>query len=183
MNSTIKKLFILGMLMQLAAQAMFSVPSSVIDLLEPIDFIHFTLLIGVVLIIPYALQFSHGLYRSIGATSTLIGVVANIGMCAIDLVLWSLRHSPEQRNELAWALMAEPSIWPVFFTVGPAFMMVGLAFQALGYRTQQPIAAMAVLAGSIAIGIGGLILTDIRIVFMLGYVLFAAGLIKLALAK
>jgi len=178
----VKKLFIIGLLLQTIAQLFFSIQSSQVNLLEPIDFIHWTLLIGFVLVIPYVLQFSQGWFQKIGATFSIIGLVCLICMCAIDFVLWSFRNLPEERNELIAHIMNEPTIWPVFFTIGPAFYYTGMSIQSMAYLKNKLIPALGVIIGALLVGLGGLILTDSRLVFMIGKVLFAGGLIYICVS-
>ena len=180
--SNVKKLFIIGLLLQTLGQFFFSLQSAHINLLEPLDFIHWTLLIGFVLVIPYALQFSNGWFKKVGATFSIIGLICLICMCAIDFVLWSLRNVPEERNELIAHLMNEPMIWPVFFTIGPAFYYTGMSIQSMGYLKSNLIPAIIVIMGASLVGLGGLILTDYRIIFMIGKILFAGGLIYLSVS-
>ncbi|MEM6634015.1 MAG: hypothetical protein AAF694_30345 [Bacteroidota bacterium] len=174
-----KKLFIIGILLQTIGQLFFSIPSSQINLLEPIDFIHWTLLIGFVLVIPYVLQFSIGWFQKIGATFSLMGLICLICMCAIDFVLWSFRELPEERNELIAHIMNEPMIWPVFFTIGPAFYYTGMSIQSLAYLKSKLIPALLVIIGATLVGLGGLIFTENRVIFMIGKILFGGGLIYL----
>lgn len=84
---------------------------------------------------------------------------------------------------MAWHLMDEPMIWPIFFSVGPAFIFVGLAIQALGYVRENRVAVFIAVIGSIMVGLGGLVFPDLRIIFLLGYFMFAAGLLMLAFDK
>ncbi len=177
-----KKLFIIGLLLQTLAQLFFSIQSTQINLLEPIDFIHWTLLLGFVLVIPYVLQFSKGWFQKIGATSSIIGLVCLICMCAIDFVLWSFRSLPEERNELVAHIMNEPMIWPVFFTIGPAFYYTGMSIQSMAYLKNNFLPAVGVIIGAILVGLGGLIFTDSRVIFMVGKLLFTGGLIYLCVS-
>ena len=177
-----KKLFITGLLLQTLAQFFFSIQSAQINLLEPIDFIHWTLLIGFVLVIPYVLQFSKGWFQKIGGTFSMIGLICLICMCAIDFVLWSFRNLPAERNELVLHIQNEPMIWPVFFTVGPAFYYTGMSIQAMAYLKSNFIPALIAIIGAVLVGLGGLILTDYRVIFMTGKILFAGGLIYLCVS-
>lgn len=177
-----KKLFIIGLLLQTLAQLLFSVQSTEINLLEPIDFIHWTLLIGFVLVIPYVLQFSKGWFQKIGATFSMIGLICLICMCAIDFVLWSFRNVPEERNELIAHIMNEPMVWPVFFTIGPAFYYSGMSIQSMAYLRKKFLPTLGVIIGAILVGLGGLILSEYRAVFMIGKILFAGGLIYLCVS-
>ncbi len=174
------KLFALGLIVLLIAQISFSVPADTINLKEPIDFIHWALLIGIVLMIPYSLTFSHGLYHRIGAPITFVGLVCNIGMCTVDFVIWTYRDNADEWNAFVEHLMDEPAVWQVFITVGPPLIFVGLAIQAMGYLKDHAIASISAFIGSLIIGVGGLVFTDYRIIFIAGYVIFVAALVYLA---
>ena len=178
-----KKLFIIGLLLQTLGHLFFSIQSEQINLLEPIDFIHWTLLIGFVLVIPYVLQFSKGWFQKIGASFSIIGLICLICMCAIDFVLWSLRNLPEERNELIAHIMNEPMIWPVFFTIGPAFYYTGMSIQSMAYLKSKLIPALVVIIGATLVGLGGLILREYRVIFVIGKILFAGGLIYLCISS
>lgn len=178
-----KKLFSIGLIFLFVAQLLFSVHSETINLLEPIDFIHWIMMLGFVFVIPYTLQFSKGAYHKIGSVLTLIGIVSGIGMCVIDFVLWSFRDNMEERSQMVKHLMSEPSIWHVFITVGPSFFFVGLAVQALGYYKENVIATTSAVIGSTLVGLGHLVFPQFRIILITGYLMFIVGLIFLALQK
>ncbi len=178
-----KYLFAIGLLTLFIAQLLFSLPTEKVNLLEPIDIIHWMLLFGLVLVIPYSLKFSFGAYHKIGSVLTLIGIVTSIGMCVVDFVLWSFRDNIEERNQMVKHLVSEPSIWLVFITVGPAFFFVGLAVQASGYYKENVIGAASAVIGSTIVGIGHLVFPQFRIIFIIGYLIFIIGLIVLAFKK
>lgn len=179
----IKFLFALGLILQLTAQLMFSIDKKVLNLYEPIDFIHWSLLLGMALVIPYILKFSSGLYRAIGAPIAMIGALANIGMCSIDFVLWSLRDDLSTSRTVFQAINGEPSIWLVFFIVGPAFLFVGLIIQLLRYLSEFKLITGITIVGGILVGLGGLLFPEIRALYLLGYAIFSFGLIYLAFTK
>lgn len=103
-------------------------------------------------------------------------------MCAIDFVLWSFRNLPEERNDLIAHLMNEPMIWPIFFTIGPAFYYTGMSIQSMAYLKSKLIPALIVIIGATLVGMGGLILREYRVIFIVGKILFAGGLIYLCLS-
>lgn len=182
-NINMKNLFVIGLLFLFIGQLLFSVPTEKVNLLEPVDIIHWILLFGFVLVIPYSLKFSNGAFHKIGSVLTLIGIVTGIGMCVVDFILWSLRDTIEERNQLVRHLVNEPSIWHVFITVGPAFFFVGLAAQASGFYKENVFGAASAVIGSILVGIGHLVFPQFRIIFITGYLIFIIGLIVLALKK
>lgn len=178
-----KHLFIAGLILQLLAQISFSIPTEIINLLEPIDFIHWGILLGTLFVIPYGIQFANGLFRQIGGSFTLIGATTTIGMCAIDMVLWALRHDSEARAALFTKLVEEPSIWPVFFTLGPACLFVGLTIQACAYVKEHKWPVVAVIVGATLTGLGGLVVPELRLIYLCGYLLFIAGLIHITVVQ
>lgn len=178
-----KSLFALGMLLQFTAQLLFSVHSPEFDLMEPVDIIHWLLLIGLVFIIPFSLSFAKGISNGIGAPITLIGVVCTIGMCAIDFTLWVLRGDPEQRNALLQQLMNEPMIWSTFFTLGPALKFIGLSIQSLHYLQYQKIAVLSAILGAMGVGLSAFMFPDYRSIYLLSYAVFVIALLKIVFSK
>lgn len=182
-NMNIKTLFALGLILQIFAQASFSISSETINLTEPIDFIHWGILIGVALIIPYTLNFSKGWYFKIGAVLTMTGILTFVAMCGMDFVLWAFRDDIEIRNLLIQRLMEEPSIWTTFFIAGPSFLFIGLSIQALYYFPKNQFAVVLIWIGSGMTGVGKMMFPEERIIFIGGYILFAIGLLLIAFNK
>ncbi len=178
-----KILFAIGLILQLIAQISFSIHSKEINLLKPIDFIHWMLLVGVVLIIPHALNFSKGVFQKFGVVCTLIGIISHIGMCAIDFVLWSFEDNLEGRNALIEQLRAEPSIWLVFFSIGPVFLGTGLTIQALGHWKDHFTGTMSTLLGTLLMGVYIFLVPEQRLILIVGYLVFAIGLLIITFGK
>lgn len=176
-----KFLFALGLILQLLAQVLLSLHSQQFNLLEPYDFIHLTLLVGFILIIPHCINFTTGLIQAVGGSITLVGIVCGIGMCVVKLVLWTYRGDIPQRDTLTAHLMQEPIIWTVFFTAGPALMFIGLAIQSLKYIDTKGVSVLCTIAGAAMLGISEAAFQEYRIVFLASYLLFITGLINLSL--
>ena len=172
-----KRLFALGLTLLFISQVLFSVHSDTINLQEPFDLIHWMIFIGLILILPYSLQFSEGIFQKIGGSITLISIVCTIGMCAFDFIFWTLRNNLEARNELLDHLMSEPFIWSVFITVGPACFFIGFAIQALGFLRKNRLGSVSTLLGSFIVGLGHFIFQDIRVIYLLGYFIFVSGIL------
>ncbi len=66
--------------------------------LKPIDFAHWFMLIGVVLLIPQVISFPKKPISFIGIPLTIIGITCMIGMCVIDFIFWSYPND-QLRNE------------------------------------------------------------------------------------
>ena len=175
-----KFLFALGLILQLFAQVMLSLHSEQFNLLEPYDYIHLMLLLGLVLIIPHCLNFTTGFLQAIGGSISLVGIVCGIGMCVIDLVLWTYRGDIPQRDTLVAHLMQEPIVWTVFVTAGPALMFIGLAIQSLKFIDTKGMSVLCTIGGAAMVGISQVAFQDYRVVFLASYLLFIAGLINLS---
>lgn len=178
-----KALFTTGLILQIIGQISFSLHPEIINLMEPLDFIHWSILIGIVLITPYTLNFSQGIYYKIGAIISLMGITCFIGMCGVDFVLWAFKDDVTTRNLIIEKLIKEPSIWSPFMTVGPALLFIGLSIQSLYYLRDNQWSVILVIIGASMAGIGELILTEYRIVFLFGYSVFAIGLLLIAYGK
>lgn len=182
-NKLITGTFILGFTLLVFAQISFSVTDT-IELLKPIDFIHWTLLLGCVFVIPGALSLHKGIFSKIGLPLTLIGIITSIGMCVIDFVLWSYNGNQEARNDMYLHLVNQPAIWPVFISVGPTLFFTGFTIQSYDYIKTNLREVVVINIGAILVALGGLILPrDYHYIMVIGYAIFAIGNVLLVLKQ
>jgi hypothetical protein len=178
-NKIIIATFILGFTLLVLAQLAFSFTDT-IELLKPIDFIHWTLLLGCVFVIPGTLALNKDKFSKIGLPLTLIGIITSIGMCTIDFVLWSYSGNQEARNDMYLHLVNQPAIWPVFISVGPTFFFTGFVIQSFDYIKTNLKEVLIINFGVILVALGGLILPkDYHYIMVIGYTIFAVGNILL----
>ena len=85
-------LFIIGISFLLIGQIILSKGNAFVYSLEPIDFAHWSLLVGVVLLIPQVISFPKTPFSYIGIPLTIIGITCIIGMCVIDFIFWSFTN-------------------------------------------------------------------------------------------
>jgi hypothetical protein len=142
---------------------------------KPIDFAHWFNLIGAVLLISFNFIFPKNTLNSIASIITTIGVIAHIGLCTIDFILWSFGNNEIKSEELRIQLTNTPSILYPFVIVGPSFLFVGLALHATNFIKVEPIKVFMVIIGAIIIGISFFVLKN-GIFMLLGCLLFALGL-------
>lgn len=173
----IKSLFIIGFLLQIVAQVVFSLTDK-INLLKPIDFIHWTILLGIVLIIPGILRFSNGSFSKIGTPLTIAGIIFFIGMCILDFIRRNMPNQ-EMRNEFAGYLSQFPTIWKPFISKGPSFLNIGILLLSLNYIRQNKLGVILVLIA--ALFIFGIIPTPSKMIF--GYFTTLIGFGVLFLKK
>lgn len=135
-----KILFILGLLFFLAGQLLLVQGNDFVYNLSPIDFAHWFLLVGVVLLIPQVISFPKKIFSFIGTPLTLIGIVATIGMCVLDFIFWSF-PTDEMRIEFADHITKVPSIWETFMVIGPSSKVfnLGLFLLSLNYWKDEKV--------------------------------------------
>jgi peptidoglycan/LPS O-acetylase OafA/YrhL len=86
LNITNKTFFIVGLVLFLIGQVILAKGNDFVYNQEPIDFAHWFLLIGVILLIPQTVSFPKSTVSLIGIPLTLVGIVCTIGMCVLDFI-------------------------------------------------------------------------------------------------
>jgi hypothetical protein len=142
--STYKILFLLGLAFELTGQILLSKGNDFVYSLKPIDFAHWSLLIGVFLLIPQVVSFPNRMFSYLGIPLALSGIVCIIGMCVLDFIWWS-QPTQEIRNEFAGHLSKFPSIWKPFITSGPKYLNIGLLFLSLNYFKQSKLGVIIII--------------------------------------
>lgn len=135
-ESIYKTFFIIGLVFFLIGQIILLKGNDFVYAQEPIDFAHWFLLIGVVLLIPQVVSFPKKIFSLIGIPLTLIGITCIIGMCVLDFVWWSFPNE-EMRNEFTDHISKVPSIWKPFVTIGPSSKIFNLGLLILSFNYFQ----------------------------------------------
>ena len=161
---------------------MLSQGTAFIQAQNPVDFAHWFLLIGATLMISFSLVFPKSSFNSLATVLVILGIVAHIGMCALDFQFWSFGEDIVGRDNLINHLRGIPSIWLPFMDIGPALLYIGLSIHAWKFIKTHTIRAIFTIVGTIIIGLGHYI-SDNRIIVVLGYVLLALGLVLLIYRK
>ena len=142
--SSYKLLFLIGLVFELTGQILLSKGNAFVYNLKPVDFAHWSLLIGVVLLIPQVVSFPNKLFSYIGMPLALGGIVCIIGMCVLDFIWWS-QPTQDIRNEFAGHLSKFPSIWKPFISSGPKYLNIGLFFLSLNYFKQSKLGVIIII--------------------------------------
>ena len=147
-----KTLFIAGLLCEAIGQVLIAQGNNFVYALKPIDFAHWSLLLGVVLMIPQAVSFPNKVFSYIGSPLLIIGIVCIIGMCVLDFIWWSY-PTQEMRSEFAGHISKIPSIWKPFISIGPStyFFNLGLLFLSLNYFKQHKLGVLIVILATLII--------------------------------
>jgi peptidoglycan/LPS O-acetylase OafA/YrhL len=163
--------FLIGLLAYTAGQFLIFVFFNDIDALhaqEPIDFAHWSMLIGVLLLLPQATNFPKFNLNLVGTPLLILGIGLTVGMCVLDFVFWSIK-SPELKGELAFHLIGSPAIWGPFMILSGKIFNLGLLISSFSYFNISKTGPLLVLLGTFIIYAGGGWLN------VLGYLVLTAG--------
>lgn len=166
-----ESLFLAGLLAYTLGQFLIFVYFDGIDALhaqEPIDFAHWFMLIGVLLLVPQATHFPKSKLHFVGGPLLVLGIGLIVGMCVLDFVFWSI-DSADQKRELAAHLINSPAIWLPFMTLSGKIFNLGLLISAFSYYKLSKIGPLVVLLGTLIIHAGGGWLN------VVGYMVLTAG--------
>ena len=175
-----KKLCLLGLIFFIISYVFFSQGS--LSEQKHIDLAHWFNLIGAVLLINFNNVFPKNNLNSIASVLTAIGVIAHIGLCTIDFIMWSFGSDAVGRNELSEQISNTPLILYPFVIVGPSFLFVGLATHALNFIKTNPISSLMVIIGGPFVGISYFIWNNGTLMLM-SCVVFAIGLAMILFRK
>jgi hypothetical protein len=161
-----KPLFILGLLFEAIGQILLAQGNDFVYALKPIDFAHWSLLLGVAFLIPQLGQFPKSIFTYIGIPTIIIGIVCIIGMCVLDFIWWS-QPTQEIRNEFAGHISKIPSIWKPFITTGPNFLNVGLLILSFNYIKQNRLGVSIIILATLLVFFGRFIPSRLIYVYLI----------------
>lgn len=147
---TYRIFFLIGLVLFLIGQIIMSKGNDFVYAQEPIDFAHWFLLVGVVLLIPQVVSFPKKIFSLIGIPLTLIGIVCTIGMCVLDFIWWSFPNY-EMRNDFTQHISQVPSIWKTFMIIGPSSKIfnLGLLILSLNYFKKEKLGIVIILLANL----------------------------------
>lgn len=174
MNRT-KILCLIGLVLFVISYIMFSLGGEFIYSQKPIDFAHWMNLIGGALLINFNNVFPKNRLNSIASFLTTLGVIGNIGLCALDFLMWSYGMDFEGRTELGNQISKTPSIFYPFQVFGPSFLLFGLSLHAWNFIRRKPFISLLAILGAPFIGISFFILKNGTLMAVSCF-LFALGL-------
>ncbi len=163
--------FLLGLVLYTVGQFLIFIFYNDIEALhsqEPIDFAHWFMLIGVLLLIPQIGNFPKSKWNYISSPTLILGIGLIIGMCVLDFVFWSLKE-PELKRQVSEHLINTPEIWKPFMKFNGLLFNLGLLTSSFSYYQNSKTGTLLVLIGTLAIYIGG------GWINVLGYILLTIG--------
>ncbi len=173
-----KIICLIGLSFFVVSYIMFSQGSKLAYFQKPIDFAHWFNLIGAVLLLSFNKVFPKNNLTTIASFLTTLGVIAHIGLCTIDFIMWSFGNDDIAKAQLSEHINNTPSILFPFIIIGPSLLFIGLALHASNFIKTNPISSLMVIIGAPAVGFSFFILKD-GICMVLSCLLFALGLVLL----
>lgn len=172
----------IGLCFFVVSYIMFSQGSKLSYFQEPIDFAHWFNLIGAVLLISFNKVFPKNNLGIVASILTALGVIAHIGLCTIDFIMWSFGNDEIAKEQLSLHISNTPAILYPFIIIGPSLLFIGLAVHALNFIKTHTIYSLMVIVGAPAVGISFFVLKN-GLSMVLSCVLFALGLALLLYRK
>lgn len=155
-NKTDKILLLLGIFSYWIGQTWIVNTGSMTKDEIAIDAIHWFMLVGAALMIPYAARLPRKGIALVSSPLWLIGIVLTIGMCVLDFVFWSL-PAPTFSGAVATELIASDPLWVPFINYPGKPFTIGLALTGLLFwKLSKPATALVLIGGTVimAWGIG-----------------------------
>ncbi len=168
-----KHICLLGLLFFLVSYLFFS--KILPDFQKPIDFAHWFNLVGACLLLSFNDVFPKSKLNSIASVLTTFGIIAHIGLCTIDFIMWSFGNNDIAREALSKQISDTPSILYPFVIVGPSLLFVGLAVHAFTFIKTETVKSLMVIVGSVAVGFSFFALKN-GVLMLLSCLVFVLGL-------
>ncbi|MHA3789520.1 hypothetical protein ACX0HA_15015 [Flavobacterium hauense] len=172
----------IGLLLFTLSYVMFSQGAKLSWFQEPIDFAHWFNLTGAVLLFSFNNVFPKNKLNSVASVVTTLGIIAHIGLCTIDFIMWSFGNDEAAKEQLSEHISNTPSILYPFIIIGPSLLFFGLALHAANFIKTNTISSLMVILGAPAVGFSFFILKN-GILMVLSCVIFALGLALLLYRK
>ena len=177
-----KRICLIGLLFFVASYILFSQGSKLAYFQKPIDFAHWLNLIGAVLLLSFNRVFPKNNLNTAASFLTGLGVIAHIGLCTIDFIMWSFGDDDAAKMQFSEHISNTPAILYPFVIIGPSLLFIGLAVYASNFIKTHPVSALLVIVGAPAVGISFFVLKN-GIFMVLSCMLFALGLVLLLYRK
>lgn len=145
------------------------------SLSESIDFAHWLNLIGACFLLSFNDAFPKTKTNKVASVLTTLGVIAHIGLCAIDFIMSSYGNNEIEKAELSQHISNSPLIFYPFVAVGPSLLFLGLALHAFTFIKTETIKVLMVIVGSVAVGFSFFVLKN-GVWMVLSCLIFVLGL-------
>ncbi|MET3027341.1 hypothetical protein ABXT06_11715 [Flavobacterium sp. UW10123] len=140
-----------------------------------IDFAHWFNLIGACFLLSFNDAFTKSKISTVASALTTLGVIAHIGLCAIDFIMSSYGNNEIAKEALNRQISNSPLIFYPFVAVGPSLLFFGLALHAFTFIKTETVKSLMVVFGSVAVGFSFFVLKN-GVYMLLSCLIFVLGL-------
>ena len=144
---------------------------------NPIDYAHWALLIGAILLFALWFHLPENITKNVGLVIMSFGIGGIVGMCTLDFILWASNSNPEIKQGLMDIISNSPSINYPFLIVGPALFYTGICISTYGLFTKHMWQVVIVNVGALMIGLGHMVFEN-RVIPVIGSILLLIGLLS-----
>lgn len=173
-----KGIIVAGLVLIFVSQLLMSFGYDFLMAQRPVDYAHWALLTGAILMFGLWFHLPGNFSRNIGLTLMTVGIGGIVGMCTLDIILWASNSNPELKRELFGIISSSPSIEYPFLIVGPTLFYAGICISTYGLFRKYGWQVIIVNVGALMIGLGHMILNN-QIVPVIGAILLFAGLLSI----
>ncbi len=145
---------------------------------KPIDYAHWSLLMGALFMFGLWFSLPKNFSKNIGLALMTIGIGGVVGMSTLDFILWAAHDSPDAKRELFEIISNTPSLKYPFLLVGPALFYTGICISTYGLLIRMKWQVIVVNIGALMIGLGHMIFNN-QLIPVLGSILLLIGLISI----
>lgn len=145
------------------------------DFETSIDFAHWFNLIGACLLLFFNNVFPKNKLNSIASFVTFLGVIAHVGLCTIDFIMFSFGNDDIAREQLSQHISNSAFILYPFIIIGPSLLFIGLSLHAFRFIKTNTINSVLVFLSSVAIGFSFFVLRN-GVLMFLSCLIFVLGL-------
>ena len=180
-----KVIIAIGLLLIIVSQLLMSFGYEFLMSQKPIDYSHWSLLLGAIGMFGLWFHLPENFSKNIGLTLMTFGIGGIVGMCTIDFILWASHSNSEIKRELFEMISNTPSLQYPFLIIGPTLFYSGICIATYGLFLKFKWQVIAVNIGALMVGLGHMVLHN-RIIPVVGAVLLFIGLfsiIRISISK
>ncbi|MBC5839317.1 hypothetical protein [Flavobacterium muglaense] len=163
----------LGLLFFVTSYVFFALIS--LNTQKHIDLAHWFNLIGAVLLFSFNNVFPKNSLNTFACVLTTLGIIAHIGLCTIDFIMWSFGNDAIGSEKLSVQISQTPLIVYPFVIIGPSLLFIGLATHAINFIKTHTISSLMVIIGGPFVGISYFVLKSGPLM-LVSCVIFTSGL-------
>lgn len=149
---------------------------------KPIDFAHWSMLLGATLLFSLWFCLPGNLTKKVGLSLMTLGIAGIVGMCMIDFLLWAMNDDQEIKEKLFHYINSSPSIKIPFLILGPTLFYSGISIATYGLFTEFRWQVLCLNIGAAMIGVGHMIFQN-GLVAVIGAGLLLIGLTSILMRQ